>query len=91
MDTWPHIPQIPTGPLEHAPPPLNGFPTRAERRTWLEYALRGAPLGAYDERIVEWLAGCGETAAMTVASLIERARAAERAAYGADVIEGLEK
>jgi hypothetical protein len=53
--------------------------------------LRGVPLGAHDERIVEWLAGWDEPTTLTVASLIERARAAERAAYGAEVIEGLEK
>jgi hypothetical protein len=53
--------------------------------------LRGVPFGAHDERIVEWLAGWDESTTLTVASLIERARAAERVAYGAEVVDGLAK
>jgi hypothetical protein len=84
-------PPIPTGPLEVEPPPLNGYPTRAERRAWLDHVLRGVQLGAHDERMVEWLAGCDEPTVQTVASWIERARAAERAAFGAEVVRGVEQ
>jgi hypothetical protein len=91
MDISPLPEPIPTGPLEVEPPPLNGYPTRAERRAWLDHVLRGVPLGAHDERIVEWLAGWDESTTLTVASLIERARAAERVAYGAEVVDGLAK
>jgi hypothetical protein len=91
MDTSPLPPPIPTSPLETAPPPLNGYPTRAERRAWLDHVLRGVPLGAHDERIVEWLAGWDESTTLTVASLIERARAAELAEFGAEVVRGVEQ
>jgi hypothetical protein len=91
MDTSPQQQPIPTGPLEVEPPPLNGYPTRAERRAWLDHVLRGVPLGAHDERTVEWLAGWDEPTTMTVASLIERARAAERTEFGAEVVDGSAK
>lgn len=91
MGISPQQQPIPTGPLEVEPPPLNGYPTRAERRAWLAHALRGVDLGAHDERTVEWLAGWDESTTLTVASLIERARAAERVAYGAEVVDGLAK
>jgi hypothetical protein len=91
MDISPLSEPIPTGPLEVEPPPLNGYPTRAERRAWLDHVLRGVPLGAHDERIVEWLAGWDEPTTLTVASLIERARAAERAQVGAGLVGGVEQ
>jgi hypothetical protein len=91
MGTSPLQQPIPTGPLDAAPPPTDGYPSRTERRAWVHHVLRGVPLGEYDERMVEWLVGCDEPTVRTVASWIERARAAERAAFGAEVVGGLEK
>jgi hypothetical protein len=91
MDTWPLPQQIPTHPLNTAPPPVDGYPSRAQRREWVHHVLRGVPLGAYDGRMVEWLVGCDEPTVLVVASWIERARTAERAAYGAEVVGGLER
>ena len=65
---------VPRGPVE-APP--RGFVPQAEQARILAGVLAGIELGAWDRRIVEWLAGWDTCTALTVASLIARARAAE--------------
>jgi hypothetical protein len=47
-----------------------------DRVTALLEALDGIELGAYDRRIVEWLAGWEISTVGTIASLLYRARAA---------------
>jgi hypothetical protein len=55
-----------------------------ERRAALLAALDGMPLGAYDERIVHWLAGWDVPVVAAIVSLLWRARhsAAQRAHRG---------
>jgi hypothetical protein len=64
---------VPRGPVE-APP--RGFVPQAEQARILAGVLAGIELGAWDQRIVEWLAGWDTCTALTVASLIARARTA---------------
>lgn len=75
---------IPTGPIEvepygaiQTPPPdaPRGTAT-AVLKAELDKALEGIELGAYDQRIVEWLAGWEAPTVTTVCSLLFRARAA---------------
>jgi hypothetical protein len=70
---------VPRGPVE-APPP--GFVPQAEQARILAGVLAGIELGAWDQRIVEWLAGWDTCTALTVASLIARARATGPAECG---------
>ncbi|MBV8541924.1 MAG: hypothetical protein JO063_07800 [Pseudonocardiales bacterium] len=55
-----------------------------ERRTALLAALDGVQLGAYDERIVQWLAGWDVPVVAAIVSLLRRARhtAAQQAHRG---------
>jgi hypothetical protein len=53
-----------------------------EQARILAGVLAGIELGAWDRRIVEWLAGWDTCTALTVASLIARARAAGPAGCG---------
>jgi hypothetical protein len=64
---------VPRGPVE-APP--HGFMPQAEQAQILAGVLAGIELGAWDRRIVEWLAGWDACTVLTVPSLIARARAA---------------
>ena len=66
---------IPTGPIDKSP---TGFLPAATQEELLRDVLRGVDLGVYDDRIVKWLAGWDASTVLTVASLIYRARAAER-------------
>ena len=66
-------PGVPAGPLESAP---GGFVPEAERSVILADVLSGVGLGAWDRRVVGWLAGLDTATALTVASWIARARAA---------------
>jgi hypothetical protein len=51
MDISPLPEPIPTGPLEVEPPPLNGYPTRAERREGADpAAVRIGPVDFGDEK-----------------------------------------
>jgi hypothetical protein len=70
---------VPRGPVE-APP--RGFMPQAEQAQILAGVLAGIELGAWDRRIVEWLAGWDTCTALTVASLIARARTAGPAGCG---------
>jgi hypothetical protein len=45
-----------------------------QRRAALRAALHGVPVGAYDERILHWLAGWEVPTVVTVVSLLGRAR-----------------
>jgi hypothetical protein len=70
-------PRIPTGPLEQEPTPL--FLPVVDRQWLLYRALANVRLGAWDQRIVDWLAKSTDTSTLlTILSLIERAKAAER-------------
>lgn len=52
--------------------------SRADRTAALRDALRGIGLGAYDERMVAWLAGWDIATVGGVVSLLDRVRAAGR-------------
>ena len=62
---------LPGGPLHTEPA---GFMVAAEQRELLVEALVGVELGAWDERIVSWLAGWETGTVVTVASWLRRAR-----------------
>jgi len=65
--------QVPAGPVQVAPV---AFVPSDEQRRILAGALEGVELGAWDQRVLEWLAGWDAAAVLTVASWIVRARAA---------------
>jgi len=65
--------RLPAGPVEVAPP---GFVPEAEQGEILAGVLAGVELGAWDRRILDWLAGWDASTVLTVASLIARSRAA---------------
>jgi hypothetical protein len=65
--------RVSAGPVEAAP---RGFVPAAEHAAILAGVLAGIELGAWDRRIVEWLAGWDASTVLTVASLIARSRAA---------------
>jgi hypothetical protein len=73
---------IPAGPLEQEP--AGPFIPHGERLMMLREALGEVELGAYDRRILNWLAGWDTSTIRTLVSLITRAKAAELAAarYG---------
>ena len=62
---------MPAGPLESAP---GGFLPGEERSAILAGVLDGVELGSWDRRLVGWLSGLDTSTALTVASLIARAR-----------------
>jgi hypothetical protein len=64
---------VPAGPVEVAP---RGFVPEAEQAAILAAALAGIELGAWDRRIVGWLAGWDASTVVTIASWIVRSRAA---------------
>ncbi|MGH3223486.1 MAG: hypothetical protein ACRDPY_33165 [Streptosporangiaceae bacterium] len=66
-------PEVPAGPVE-APP--RGFGPRAGQAEILAGVLAGIELGAWDRRILEWMAGWDASTVLTVASWIARSRAA---------------
>lgn len=66
---------VPAGPLESGP---GGFWPQEDRLAVLAGVLDGVELGAWDRRIVRWLAGLDTSTLVTVASWIARPRAAER-------------
>ena len=65
--------EVPRGPVE-APP--RGFMPAAEQARILAGVLAGIELGAWDRRILEWMAGWDASTVLTVASWIARSRAA---------------
>ena len=62
---------VPAGPLESAP---GGFLPGEERSAILAGVLDGVELGSWDRRVVGWLSGLDTSTALTIASLIARAR-----------------
>ena len=62
---------VPAGPLESDP---GGFAPQEERSAILAGVLDGVEMGSWDLRIVGWLSGLDTSTALTVASLIARAR-----------------
>ena len=62
---------VPAGPLESAP---GGFLPGEERSAILAGVLDGVEMGSWDLRIVGWLSGLDTSTALTIASLIARAR-----------------
>jgi hypothetical protein len=81
-ETYPDgIPVVPAGPLEREPAPLF-LPPEVRREVLLEI-LTGVQLGAWDRRIVGWLANLDTSTTLTIASLIQRAKAAGEAAADA--------
>ena len=50
------------------------YANAAERHAALVAALRGVPLGAYDQRILHWLTGWETSVAAVVVSLLWRTR-----------------
>ena len=65
--------RVPTGPVQVPP---RGFVPEAEQAGILAAALAGVELGAWDRRILEWMAGWDAATVLTVASWIARSRAA---------------
>jgi hypothetical protein len=65
------------GPYDH--PPIAHLDERT-RRELLGRALRGVERGAYDERVVAWLAEQDAAVLRSVVDLVERARRVEREA-----------
>lgn len=59
------------GPIEGEP---SGFLPRAEQQELLETGLSGLELGAWDQRIVAWLAGWETSTVITIASWLRRTR-----------------
>lgn len=76
---------IPTGRLDDEPRSAGPYPPAGARAATLRGSLRGVDLGAYDVRIVHWLAGWDDPTVRTVASWLERVRLAERAIAAGDV------
>lgn len=64
-------PAVPLLPVDTEPP--GGHLPEPERLAMLVDALAGVPLGAYDERIVAWLARADTPTVRAVVSLIDRA------------------
>ena len=62
---------VPAVPLESDP---GGFVPQAERFVILAGVLDGVELGSWDLRVVGWLSGLDTSTALTIASLIARAR-----------------
>ena len=70
MGAW-----VPAGPLASAP---GGFVPQEERSALLAGVLDGVELGVWDRRVAGWLAGLDTSTLVTIASWIERSRAAGR-------------
>ena len=64
-------PGVPAGPLESDP---GGFVPEAARLAVLAGVLDGVEMGAWDLRVVRWLAGLDTSTALTIASWIARMR-----------------
>lgn len=64
---------LPAGPIESAP---WGLARSADFPALLAEAFAGVELGAYDQTIIDWLAGWDAPTVVTVASLVRRARKA---------------
>jgi hypothetical protein len=76
------LPDQPHGPYHQ--PPTEAFIGFAQRRTLLLAALGGVELGAWDARILDWLAHfCDTPTFLAVLGLLERARRA-----GAELARG---
>jgi hypothetical protein len=65
--------RVPCGPVETAPA---GWVPASAREEILGDVLAGLELGAYDRRMLVWLAGWDLATVLTVASWLVRARAA---------------
>jgi hypothetical protein len=65
---------IPVGPVQCAP--LGSFRSAQERQEAFAAVLEGVGLGAYDERMIEWLASWDDPTCRTIASLMWRCRLA---------------
>ena len=65
--------RVPAGPVEVPPA---GFVSAAVQAQILAGVLAGIELGAWDQRILGWLAGLDASTVLTVASWIARSRAA---------------
>ncbi len=65
--------RVPAGPVEVPP---REFVPEAEQAAILAGALAGIELGAWDRRILGWLAGWDACTVLTIASWIARSRAA---------------
>lgn len=68
------VPQVPLGPVEVAPA---GYVSTVDQAEILADVLSGIELGAWDGRIVEWMARWDTSTVLTVASWIARARGIE--------------
>ena len=65
--------RVPAGPAELPP---RGVAGEAERAAVLADVLSGIELGAWDRRVLAWLAGWDACTVLTVASWVARSRAA---------------
>lgn len=69
--TDPNLPDIPAGPLDAEPSTYLSHPDGVTLLTGLLDAA-GVELGAYDRRIIDWLAGWDGGTVLTIASLLQR-------------------
>lgn len=73
---------IPTGPIEREPLPTLGrpIPSASEQEAALRdvLAAAGVELGAYDERIIEWLGKWEWSTVATIASWVQRSQEASK-------------
>lgn len=67
---------VPTGPIEADPMTGRTYLPRADRLALLREVLDDVQLGAYDQRMLEWVASWDGSTALTIASWIRRARLA---------------
>jgi len=72
---------VPAGPVEAAP--YLGYCPPEVRQEAFAAVLEGAGLGAYDERMVEWLTQWDDTTCRTIASIMWRCRRAGAAELAA--------
>jgi len=74
LSTDPPHTYIPAGPVQCAP--LGSHLPPQERREAFSAVLEGVELGAYDERMIEWLVSWDDPTCRTIASLMWRCRLA---------------
>ena len=75
-------PRVPTGPI-HADP--GGYLPRPMLRSLLADALSRVELGAWDRKVLDWLAGWDASTVVPIVSLIVRARRAEATQVAGDL------
>ncbi len=71
-DTTPPHPYVPRAPVEISPG--GRFTPARERIAAFAAVLEGVPLGAYGQRMIDWLAGLDDTTCRALASVMWECR-----------------